>query len=64
MELNVKKIERERKRLKMTVTDIANKLHMTRQAYYDIIESGSTKLSTITLLAKVLRCKGISLLKE
>ena len=64
MELNVKKIERERKRLKMTVTDIANKLHMTRQAYYDIIESGSTKLSTITLLAKVLKCKGISLLKE
>jgi len=64
MKLNVKKIERKRKRLNLSVKDMADRLSMSRQAYYDIIESASTKLSTITPLAKILKCKGKDLLTD
>jgi predicted DNA-binding protein (UPF0251 family) len=64
MKLNVEKIENQRKYLNMSVKDIADKMEMSRQSYYDILNSGSTKLSTITLLAEILELKGNELLIE
>jgi hypothetical protein len=62
MKLNTKKIERERKRLGLSVMDMSVRLKMTRQAYYDLIKSASTKLSTVTALARELDCEGKDLL--
>jgi transcriptional regulator with XRE-family HTH domain len=64
MKINTREIERLRKRMKFTVRDITTKLDMSPQSYYDIIRDGSTKISTLTALAKVLKCKAKSLLIE
>ena len=64
MKININKIERIRKQLKLTVRDVSTKLDMSPQAYYDIIDTGSTKISTLTALAKILKCKGKNLLIE
>jgi transcriptional regulator with XRE-family HTH domain len=58
MKLNTREIERRRKRLGLSVSDISKKLNMSPQGWYDLIESESTKLSTITAIAKLYKCKG------
>lgn len=63
MEVNTDKLESYRRKHYLTTKEFADKLGMTRQAYYDILESKSTKLSTITRIAETLGCKAKELLK-
>lgn len=64
MRLNVKKIETLRLKKRIPVKEMAELLGVTKQAYYDIVKDGSTKLSTISAIAKVLKVKGKDLLLE
>ena len=54
MKMNIDKIERERKRQGLTKTEMALKMGMSRQAYWDFINNGSTRLSTLTKIAEIL----------
>jgi len=55
MKINVEKIEKERKRQGLTATELARKIGVTRQAYSIFLRrSGSTKLSTLSRIAKAL----------
>jgi len=54
MKLNTKKIERERKRLRLTMRQIAKKINLTPAAYSILIKVGSTKITTINRIGKVL----------
>ena len=56
MKLNIKKLEKEMKRLKLSQTDLASKMRpkMTRQGVSWLIASGKTKFSTVDTLAKAL----------
>ena len=55
MKLNIKKLKKEMKRLKLSQTDLADKMKpsMTRQGISFLIASGKTKFATVDSLAKV-----------
>ena len=54
MKINILKIEKERERLGITAMELAQKIGVTRQAYSSFLQTGSTKLSTLTKIAEVL----------
>ena len=55
MKINIEKIEKERKRQGLTAMELAEKVGITRQAYSVFLHrSRSTKLSTLTKIAKAL----------
>jgi len=55
MKINVEKIEKERKRQGLTATELAEKIGVTRQAYFKFVHrGGSTKLSTLTRIAEAI----------
>jgi len=45
--INISKIEKERKRLKISKVEMSRRMNMSRQAYYDLIDNGSTTLKTL-----------------
>jgi DNA-binding Xre family transcriptional regulator len=53
-EINIGKIEKERIRLKLSKIEMSRRLKMSKQAYYDILDNKSTKLSTLKKIAKIL----------
>lgn len=52
--VNIEKIEKERNRLSLNKSDFAQKIGITKQAYYDLLRFKSTKLTTLDKIAKVL----------
>lgn len=54
MKLNIKKIERERKKRNLTMRAFSKRIQITPAAYSFLIRSGSTKITTINRIADVL----------
>jgi transcriptional regulator with XRE-family HTH domain len=52
--INIQKIERERKRLKISKVEMSRQMNMSRQAYYDLLDNGSTTLKTLEKIAVIL----------
>jgi transcriptional regulator with XRE-family HTH domain len=52
--INIQKIERERKRLKISKMEMSRRMEMSRQAYYDLLGNGSTTLKTLEKIAVIL----------
>jgi transcriptional regulator with XRE-family HTH domain len=52
--IKVKKIEKRRKLQGISIVDLSAKLGMSKQAYYDIRRSESTKISTLKKIAVAL----------
>lgn len=64
MKINIMKIEKERERQKLTRPELAKLIGISRQAYSDFLRTGSTKLSTLTKIAKVLDIDGKDLIHD
>ena len=54
MRINIEKIERERLHLGINKAKFASKVGISRQLYYEFLNTGSTKLSTLEKIAKSL----------
>ena len=64
MKINIVKIEKERERQKLSKSALAKLIGISRQAYADFLNSGSTKLSTLTKIAKILDLDGKDLIHD
>jgi transcriptional regulator with XRE-family HTH domain len=63
VEINIAKIEKERERQKLTRSELARLIGISRQAYSRFIRTRSTKLSTLTKIARTLDFDPKDLLK-
>ena len=54
MKINSKKIVDERKRVGLSHSGLARKLHMTRQGLWDLLKRGTAPLPKIDMIAKIL----------
>jgi len=52
--INIERLERKRKRQGLSIVELSNKVGMTKQAYYDILNNKSTKISTLKKIADTL----------
>ena len=65
MKLNIKKLKKEMKRLKLTQTALADKMKppMTRQGISFLMASGRTKFATVDVIARALEIEPKDLIK-
>jgi DNA-binding XRE family transcriptional regulator len=60
--IDINRIEKERKRRKLSKYKMSELLGMSRQAYYDICVNKSTKINTLDKIANVLGLKSKDLI--
>ena len=54
MQINFDKIERERKRQKISKLEMSRRLNMSRQSYYDFLKSKPPTLAVLSSIAQIL----------